>query len=87
MILSGDMSLSLMLCGDMDLTQDLDGEFGTFQKVTDVEQYRGDTDVTPSDHVQVLHTSGLMLNEDIVINPVPDNYGRIAWNGSYLTVY
>lgn len=49
--------------------------------------YEGDTDITPTDEVQTINTRGLVLGEDITINPVPSNYGHIEWNGAYLRVY
>lgn len=30
---------------------------------------------------------GTMISEKIIIEPIPSNYGRIAWNGHALTVY
>ena len=49
--------------------------------------YTGPTEVTPSEETQTLSTAGLMMPENIVINPIPDNYGRIAYNGNILLVY
>ena len=48
--------------------------------------YEGEYTVTPSDETQILPTADKKLAHDIVINPVPSNYGRISWNGSVLTV-
>lgn len=48
--------------------------------------YTGQTAVTPSDTRQVLPTSGTLLTQDITIEPIPQNYGLITWNGSTLTV-
>lgn len=50
------------------------------------ETYEGTTEVTPSDETQVLLTSGFMMVDNITINPIPSNYGRIEWNGSIITV-
>lgn len=49
--------------------------------------YTGETTVTPGDTAQVLATAGQVLDSDIVVERVPGNYGRIAWDGSVLTVY
>lgn len=43
-------------------------------------------EVTPSQETQTLPTEGLMMSRDVVINPIPSNYGLITWNGSTLTV-
>lgn len=48
--------------------------------------YTGAYTVTPSDSAQTLATSGKVLGGDITVNPVPNNYGRITWDGSVLTV-
>lgn len=43
-------------------------------------------EVTPTQETQTLPTEGLMMSHDVVINPIPSNYGLITWNGSTLTV-
>ena len=48
--------------------------------------YHGEHTVTPTDHTQILQTSEYYLLENITINPIPNNYGIITWNGSTLTV-
>lgn len=48
--------------------------------------YEGDYEVTPTDRIQILATEGKLMMSDVVINPIPSNYGLIGWNGSVLTV-
>ena len=48
--------------------------------------YDGPVVVTPSSAQQVLSTTDKSLYADIVVGPIPDNYGLIAWDGSTLTV-
>ena len=48
--------------------------------------YEGVYEVTPSAQTQVLATAEKRALHDIVINPIPNNYGLITWNGSTLTV-
>lgn len=50
------------------------------------EPYEGPYTVTPSEETQVLETAGLTCRSNITVLPIPTNYGRIAWNGSVLTV-
>lgn len=50
------------------------------------DPYTGTYTVTPSAEEQVLQTENLRMTGNITINPVPQNYGLITWNGSYLTV-
>lgn len=49
-------------------------------------QYEGTTDITPSNEVQILQTDGFILSDNIIIEPIPSNYGLITWDGSTLTV-
>lgn len=49
-------------------------------------QYEGPYSVTPSQETQALATEGLVMIEDVVVNPIPSNYGLITWSGSVLTV-
>lgn len=62
----------------------------SFGEIVEVERpseiYSGETEVTPNEYQQILNTSGKKLNEDIVVNPIPQNYGRIIWNGSTMTI-
>ena len=50
-------------------------------------KYDGGYEVTPSEEAQTLNTAGCVLSKDIVVDPIPLNYGRITWNGTVLTVY
>ena len=52
----------------------------------DRDPYEGSYEVTPSATAQVLATGGHTMTADIVIDPIPSNYGLITWNGSTLTV-
>lgn len=49
--------------------------------------YDGEYEYTPNDDTQVVPIEGLKATQNIIINPVPNTYGHIAWNGSYLRVY
>ena len=64
----------------------LDAEFGEVIKVVDVDPYLGPYEVTPTQETQILPTSMLLATEDIVVNPIPQNYGLITWNGAVLRV-
>lgn len=50
------------------------------------DPYTGDYEVTPTSEEQLLHTNGLRMTGDIIVNPIPSNYGLITWDGSNLTV-
>lgn len=48
--------------------------------------YEGNYEVTPSSETQILSTEMLYMTSNVTINPIPNNYGLITWNGSILTV-
>lgn len=52
----------------------------------DYEEYTGTYSVTPSKQKQVLSTQNKVLANNITVNPIPQNYGLISWNGSTLTI-
>lgn len=63
--------------------------FGTtFQTVVEVQGdvFTGSYEVTPSAETQILETAHLNMAENLVINPIPNNYGLIMWDGSTITV-
>ena len=49
-------------------------------------EYEGPFEVTPSDSVQTLDTELLYMTSNITINPIPNNYGLITYDGSIITV-
>lgn len=48
--------------------------------------YTGAYEVTPSAETQTLETDTFYMNGNITINPIPNNYGLITYNGSTITV-
>ena len=48
--------------------------------------YHGAYAVTPSQDVQTLQTSGLMMADNVTIGAIPSNYGLITWDGYAITV-
>ena len=52
----------------------------------DYPEYEGETEVTPGAEAHTLETNGTLLRSNITINPIPSNYGLVAWDGSVLTV-
>lgn len=55
--------------------------------VSTIPDYDGEYDITPSDVTQAFQTNGKKVTHDFIVEPIPSNYGRIAWNGTALTVY
>lgn len=62
--------------------------FGTPIKTeyVDVDLYTGAYSITPTQEEQVFDTTNKRLTQDLVVGPIPSNYGRITWNGSVITV-
>ena len=58
----------------------------SFVVVSSTDQYTGPYEFTPTDQTQTVEIATLQAIQDITINPIPNNYGLITWNGSVLTV-
>lgn len=52
----------------------------------DAPHYHGAYSVTPSAEEQTLDVAGLLMEQNVTIAPIPQNYGLITWNGATLTV-
>ena len=50
------------------------------------DPYTGDYDFIPSQELQTIPIAGLKATQNITIEPIPQNYGLITWNGSTITV-
>ena len=61
-------------------------EFTVGTGVAPGETYIGPYTVTPNGRTQTLATRNLTLTGNITVNPIPQNYGLITWNGAFLTV-
>lgn len=83
--MKGNISTRGGLSGALSIHGELTAQMGVPIYV-EHETYEGETEVTPSDEAQVLLTSDLLMVDNITINPIPSNYGRIEWNGSIITV-
>lgn len=61
-------------------------DVGTAIVASIAEDYDGEYDITPSCTAQVFQTEGKRVLHDFVIEPIPQNYGLITYNGSTITV-
>lgn len=50
------------------------------------EIYDGPYEVTPGEEEQTLFTAQKTMAQDVVIAPIPSNYGLITYNGSTITI-
>lgn len=49
-------------------------------------EYEGSYEVTPTEDTQVLNTKDKQTRDNVIINPIPTNYGLISWDGHVITV-
>jgi len=68
---------------DFDAGGEFDCEFVNGVRNSD---YEGSYTVTPTEQTQTLPTGNRLLGQDIIVNPIPSNYGLITWDGSKITV-
>lgn len=87
-VIEGEVQLTTSICGEIDLTSTICGEIEKviFVETTPTPHYHGETEYIPSTDYQTIATAGLIVDTDIIIDPIPSNYGLITWNGSTLTV-
>ena len=52
----------------------------------DTDPYTGTYEVTPTEETQVLQTYDLRMTDNVTINKIPSNYGRISRSGAILIV-
>lgn len=55
-------------------------------RVTASDVYTGPYTVTPTEEPQILQTRNKLATENVVVDPIPTNYGRLTWTGNILTV-
>lgn len=63
----------------------LEGEL-TVPSVIDAQPYQGEYHITPDQDSHILNTNGKYLSRNVVIDPIPGNYGLITWNGVTLMI-
>ena len=85
-VLDGELNLILQNDADCRLNVMMDGDLGVVVETGRLPVYDGPTEVTPSAETQVLLTNQYAMRSNIVVNPIPSNYGLITWNGSTITV-
>lgn len=82
--LNGGLAVDGNLTGNLSGGGGLSGALST--PAITVPNYSGPYEVTPSRETQTLETAGKRCSQNIVVNPIPSNYGLITYNGSTLTV-
>ena len=64
----------------------LDASLNSTVYVPVVDVYEGPYEATPTQFTQTLSTEGFTMAQDVIIHPIPSNYGLITYNGSIITV-
>ncbi len=86
-VLDGELSLLIKGNAKANLITEVSGEAGIFTAIREgYPAYTGQTVVTPSLETQTLRTAQKSVLTDITIEPIPNYYGLITWDGSTLTV-
>lgn len=85
-VIGGEVSLLNVIDGDGELTIPCDGVEGVVIQYDSHSVYTGEYEITPSSEVQTIPIANFIASQNITINPIPQNYGLISWNGSYLTI-
>ena len=69
-------------------SQKMGVSFGTpiARDYVDRDPYEGAYTVDPGQSAVVLETRNLWMHENVTVNPIPNYYGLITWDGSKLTV-
>ena len=83
--LTGRLTSSGQLSGFLSAAKGVSGLL-TIPSAVGVDIYNGLYEYTPTANTQTIEIDHKMATSNIVINPIPSNYGLIAWNGSVLTV-
>lgn len=64
----------------------LDASLNSTVYIPVVDVYEGPYEATPTQFTQTLSTEGFTMAQDVIIHPIPSNYGLITYNGSIITV-
>lgn len=87
MKLKGKLTAIGTLKGSLTATGGLKGTLtGGISRFEPLPYYDGEYEITPTTEAQTLNTANLSMAENVVINPIPQNYGLITYNGGYITV-
>lgn len=82
---TGSVSTTQTVTGIVSGTGGVTGAI-TVGGIEDLPEYAGIYTVTPGAEPTILETAYRIPTENIVVEAIPQNYGLITWNGSFLTV-
>ena len=82
-VLSDSTSLELGVAAD---SENIPVECQYVIEVGEAERYEGAYEFVPSSETQTIQINHKMATANIIIDPIPTNYGLVTWNGSVITV-
>jgi hypothetical protein len=59
---------------------------GTITAGISIPTYQGEYNFTPSEDEQTINIDGMVADGNIIVNPIPNNYGLVTRVGSILTI-
>lgn len=83
--LSGVLTKTQTISGMLSAPGGVEGQL-TIPNAILPPSYEGPVEVTPSAEGQTLDTANFYMRDNITINPIPNNYGLITYDGANITV-
>lgn len=59
---------------------------GELTVIGSIPSYQGSYEITPSDEAQTIYCADMLMEQDVIINPVQGGYAKVTVNGSILTI-
>ena len=83
--ITGSISVRAAVAGGISIQAGIGGTLVIPEEVLP-DRYDGPYTVTPSGQEQRLRTEGMMMRGDVIIGPIPQNYGLVTWDGIKITI-
>lgn len=82
--ITGSLTAPKILMGALSSAGTLDGSLSIPASAS--QPYDGEYEFTPTINTQVIEIEHLEARQNITINPIPQNYGLITYNGTTIRV-
>lgn len=83
--LSGTLTAPKSISGVLSAPKGIQGIL-TIPTSAGIESYTGAYEFVPTAEAQTISIDHKLAEQDIIIDPIPSNYGLITYNGSIITV-
>ena len=84
-MISGSLHSTGQITGTLTGVANVSGNI-TIPRDISTQPFTGAYEYTPTQATQTIQIEGLRALHDIVINPIPSNYGLVEWNGIALSI-